>query len=56
MRIKDYTAGDVKHELYAGEEFVRRFVMHILPRGLVRVRYAGIFRAVVDLAQDPLAF
>ena len=45
IRVKDYRAGDVKFEPYAGEEIVRRFVLHILPRGLPRVRYAGIFKA-----------
>ena len=43
IRVKDYKAGDVKLEAYDGAEIVRRFVLHILPRALARVRYSGIF-------------
>ena len=34
IRIKDYEAGDTKLVTYTGAEFVRRFVLHILPRTL----------------------
>ena len=30
-------------ETMTGEEFVRRFMLHIVPRGVHRVRYGGIF-------------
>jgi hypothetical protein len=28
----------------AAEEFIRRFLQHVLPRGWVKVRYFGFFR------------
>ena len=28
---------------FDGEEFVRRYLMHVLPRGFQRVRYYGLF-------------
>ena len=43
FRYKDYTTGDVKTIRIPGPEFVRRFCLHILPRGLQRVRYSGLF-------------
>jgi hypothetical protein len=43
IAVKDYkNGGQHIRETISGEEFVRRFVMHILPRGLIRVRYFGI--------------
>jgi hypothetical protein len=40
---KDYRQGGGEKELtLAGEEFVRRFVQHVLPRGFVRVRHYGL--------------
>jgi hypothetical protein len=35
-------AAKVKHTTMAGVEFLRRFCMHILPKGFVKVRYYGI--------------
>jgi len=43
IRVKDYKAGQVKQVSFEGEELVRRFVLHILPRGLRRMRYAGLY-------------
>lgn len=42
LRYKDYRDGD-KHKVMhlAGREFVRRFLMHILPKGLMRIRHYG---------------
>ena len=45
IRFKDYKAGDVKTFKLERGEFVRRFAMHIQPRGSKRLRYAGIFTA-----------
>ncbi len=45
IRYKDYKAGDVKTFKLERGEFVRRFAMHIQPRGSKRLRYAGIFTA-----------
>ncbi len=45
IRYKDYKAGDVKTFKLERGEFVRRFAMHIQPRGSKRLRYSGIFTA-----------
>ena len=40
---KDYRQGGREKELtLSGEEFARRFVQHVLPRGFVRVRHYGL--------------
>lgn len=40
---KDYKHGSVKKEITLGAmEFIRRFSMHILPKGFVRIRHFGI--------------
>lgn len=40
---KDYKHGSVKKEMtLQGMEFVRRFSLHILPKGFVRIRHYGI--------------
>ena len=40
---KDYAANCQRKELtLAGVEFVRRFCLHVLPRGLVRIRQYGL--------------
>ncbi len=42
MRYKDYRDGDKNKTMYLeGEEFVRRYLMHILPRGFMRIRHYG---------------
>jgi len=42
LRYKDYRDGNRNKTLRLdGEEFVRRFLLHILPRGLMRVRHFG---------------
>ena len=44
FRYKDYRdEGKIKRCRMEGEEFMRRFLNHILPEGFVRVRYYGIF-------------
>lgn len=42
LRYKDYRHG-ARHRLLtlAGDEFVRRFLLHVLPKGLMRVRHYG---------------
>ena len=40
---KDYRTGGEKKEMtLAGEEFLRRFTMHILPSGFRRMRHFGV--------------
>jgi len=42
MRYKDYRDGDQNKTMcLAGEEFVRRYLMHILPKGFMRIRHYG---------------
>ena len=42
FRYKDYAAGNVtKTMTLVVQEFTRRFLLHVLPRGLVRIRYYG---------------
>ncbi len=43
IRVKDYKDQSQKKLLtLPGVEFIRRFLMHILPRGFVKIRYYGI--------------
>lgn len=44
FRFKNYTTGEIEYETIAGVEFVRRYLLHILPRGMARVRYKALFR------------
>ena len=40
---KDYTQGGRKREMtLSAEEFIRRFLLHVLPEGFVRIRYYGL--------------
>jgi hypothetical protein len=42
FRWKDYAHGGKQRKMtIAAEEFIRRFLMHVLPKGLVRIRYYG---------------
>jgi len=42
FRYKDYRDGDrQKAQQLDGVEFVRRFLMHILPKGFMRIRHFG---------------
>jgi hypothetical protein len=41
---KDYTERDRSREMtLSGEEFLRRFLLHVLPDRFVRIRYFGLF-------------
>ncbi len=43
FRYKDYAHGNRKRVMkLSASEFVRRFLLHVLPRGLVRIRHYGI--------------
>jgi hypothetical protein len=42
--LKDYSDhGKQKTTSLSGEEFLRRFCMHILPQGVVKIRHYGIY-------------
>ena len=46
FRYKDYRAdGLARHKVMtlAAEEFIRRFLLHILPKGFHRIRHYGLF-------------
>lgn len=42
FRAKDYRTGGVKHITITHEEFIRRFLQHVLPAGFQKIRYYGI--------------
>jgi hypothetical protein len=43
FRWKDYAHGNKKRLMtLAAEEFLRRFLLHVLPRGFVRIRFFGL--------------
>jgi hypothetical protein len=42
FRWKDYAHGGKQRKMtIAAEEFLRRFMLHVLPRGFVRIRFSG---------------
>jgi hypothetical protein len=45
FRYKDYRHGKVrwKSMTVATDEFIRRFLQHILPKGFHRIRHYGLF-------------
>jgi len=43
IKVKDYkNKGKKKTVILKGVEFIRRFLMHILPKGFVKIRYYGL--------------
>ncbi len=40
---RDSGSGDLRFRTLGTEEFIRRFLQHVLPKGFVKVRYYGIF-------------
>jgi Putative transposase/Transposase zinc-binding domain len=43
FRWKDYAHGNKKRKMtLSAEEFLRRFLLHVLPRGFVRIRHFGL--------------
>jgi hypothetical protein len=61
FRWKDYADHDrVKVLALSADEFLRRFLLHIVPRGFVRIRYFGLLanrrrRATLDRCRAALA-
>jgi len=42
FRWKDYAHGSKQRTMaVSGQEFLRRFLLHVLPRGFVRIRFFG---------------
>jgi hypothetical protein len=58
FRYKDSRTGQLKLCALAAEEFLRRFLQHVLPPGFVKVRYYGLFaprnRVLLDSARTLL--
>jgi len=58
FRYQDTRTGKRKLCTASAQEFIRRFLQHILPKGFVKVRYYGIFspswRARLPLLQQQL--
>ena len=42
LRVKDYKTGTKKNLTLGHEEFIRRFLMHVLPKGFVKIRHFGL--------------
>ena len=42
FKVKDYKTGQPSTLTLDSKEFIRRFLMHVLPRGFVRIRHYGI--------------
>lgn len=43
FKYKDNSTGDWKTETISGIEFIRRFLMHVLPKGFHKIRYFGLW-------------
>jgi len=44
FRWRDYAHGDKKKVMtISADEFLHRFLLHVLPKGLVRIRHFGLF-------------
>jgi hypothetical protein len=43
FRYKDTATGKTRYCTLTAEEFIRRFLQHVLPKGFVKVRYYGLF-------------
>ena len=62
FRWKDYAHGNrLKTMTLAADEFLRRFLLHVLPGGFVRIRHFGFLAnrtrtAKLDPASDPPRF
>ena len=59
FRYRDNRSQEVRHVTVTGVEFMRRFLLHVLPRGCTKVRYYGICsgscRDILDQARTLLA-
>jgi Putative transposase/Transposase zinc-binding domain len=59
FRYRDNRSQEMRHVTVTGVEFIRRFLLHVLPRGCKKVRYYGIWSGsrcdLLDKAQTLLA-
>lgn len=57
FRWKDRAHGDaVRTETIEGDEFVKRYLRHVLPRGLRAVRYYGFCHPAAKVKRERIAF
>src|SRR3546814_3149327 len=42
LRISDWSSDVCSSDLLAADEFIRRFLLHALPRGFHRIRHYGL--------------
>lgn len=57
FRYKDYRqAGKQKLMTLKGEEFLRRFTLHILPPGFMKIRHYGLHSGALQKAQNEIYF
>lgn len=57
FRWKDRSAnGAIRNETVAGTEFVRRYLRHVLPRGLRSIRYFGFCHPAAKAKRERIAF
>jgi hypothetical protein len=58
FRWRDYAHGNVQRTMtVSAEEFIRRFLLHVLPKSFVRIRYFGFMafelcRRLLQMAPD----
>jgi len=52
FRHKDHDTGNWKTQRVEGVEFLRRFLMHVLPRGFHKVRYYGLWHSSRRASQN----
>lgn len=43
FRYREHQSGKTKYRTLPAEEFIRRFLQHVLPKGFIKVRYYGLF-------------
>ena len=57
FKYKDSKTGNYKTMKLTTEEFIRRFLQHVLPKGFVKVRYFGLFatknRNLLNIVRQP---
>jgi hypothetical protein len=58
FKYKESATDQVKRSKVTAEEFIRRFLQHVLPRRFVKIRYYGLLasgnRALLDRAREKL--
>ena len=45
LKLQDSATDQTRFSTISAEEFIRRFLQHVLPKGFVKVRYYGLLSA-----------